>query len=111
MDGQVDSDTYHQIKWCKSLWDRQAGRQATGRERETDLRATVIGKNTSGLIWIIIIPNISARHLNSISVIFSVLLCENLTFQGHAFLGHHLAEGQKCMNFLKKPPFFLQNDN
>lgn len=82
----------------KSL-GQQAGRQTLERERVTDLRVTVIGKNTSGLFWIIIIPNISACCVNSISVIFSVPFCENPIFQGHAFLGHHLSEGQKCSNF------------
>lgn len=44
---------------------------------------------------------------------FPVPLCENLTFQGHAFLGHHLAEGQKYTPFFKKKKssIFLQNDN
>lgn len=37
--------------------------------------------------------------VNNISLVFSVPLCENLTFQGHAFLGHHLAEGQKYKTF------------
>lgn len=48
--------------------------------------------------------------VNNISLVFSVPLCENLTFQGHAFLGHHLAEGQKYKTFFffKKVPFFFR---
>lgn len=38
---------------------------------------------------------------------FSVPLRENLTFQGHAFLGHHLAEGQKYDFFFKKGSIFF----
>lgn len=73
----------------------------------TDLRVTVIGKNMSGLFWIIIIPNIADCCLNRISVIFSVPLCENLIFQGHAFLGHHLAEG---LNFFFRMITELRGD-
>lgn len=67
--GKVDSDTRNWIIWCKIFQDRQAGRQ-TGREWETFLRATAVGKNTRGLIWVIIMPNVSACHRNSISLIF-----------------------------------------